>query len=214
MNKVVMSKQISICLLTLGLLGCSTVVTMNYFQLPQPAISTVSPAIHAPVLVVEPVMVASYLNTNALILQTSEVQLVKTQQQQWAEALDQQLSRILVRTLAAELPDYRVTERAVPGAQRLLVQVEQFHGTELGTVMLSGRFSLMPAQGIRSDVSAEAGTSAAPGIIQQQFQLQMPQAEDGYPALVAALGELWQRQGKDIAQLLKPDTAKIKSESE
>lgn len=192
-------------LMLLGLVaGCSSAVTINYFQLPQPAISTSSPAVDAPVLVVEPVMVANYLNTNALILQTSEVQLVKTQQQQWAEALDQQLNRILLRTLAAELPAYRVTERPVAGAQRLLVQVEQFHGTEQGTVLLSGRFSLMPAQG----TTLVGGQS---GIIQQQFQLQMPQADDGYPALVAALGELWQRQGKDIAQLLKPDTAKIKA---
>ncbi|WP_306522282.1 membrane integrity-associated transporter subunit PqiC [Rheinheimera sp.] len=207
MKKRQLCQQAAVAALGVLLLGCSTVVTMNYFQLPQPAISTTSPAIDAPVLVVEPVMVASYLNTNALILQTSEVQLVKTQQQQWAEALDQQLSRILLRTLAAELPGYRVTERVVPGAQRLLVQVEQFHGTEQGTVLLSGRFSLMPAQG----TTLVGGQS---GIMQQQFQLQMPQADDGYPALVAALGELWQRQGKDIAQLLKPDTAKIKAESE
>lgn len=206
MIKRQLCQQTTVAALGLLLLGCSSAVTINYFQLPQPAISNASLAIDAPVLVVEPVMVASYLNTNALILQTSAVQLVKTQQQQWAEALDQQLSRILLRTLAAELPDYRVTERAVPGAQRLLVQVEQFHGTEQGTVLLSGRFSLMPGQGAE-------GNSGQTGIIQQQFQLQMPQADDGYPALVAALSELWQRQGKDIAQLLKPDTAKIKSES-
>jgi len=197
-------KQVALLMLPGLLAGCSSAVTINYFQLPQPAISTSSPAVDAPVLVVEPVMVASYLNSNALILQTSEVQLVKTQQQQWAEALDQQLSRILQRTLAAELPAYRVTERPVAGAQRLLVQVEQFHGTLEGTVLLSGRFSLMPAQG----TTLVGGQS---GIIQQQFQLQIPQADDGYPALVAALGELWQRQGKDIAQLLKADTAKIKA---
>lgn len=207
MKKRQLCQQAAVAALGVLLLGCSTVVSINYFQLPQPEISVVSPAINAPVLVVEPVMVASYLNSNSLILQTSAVQLVKTQQQQWAEALDQQLSRILLRTLAAELPGYRVTERVVPGAQRLLVQVEQFHGTEQGIVLLSGRFSLMPAQG----TTLVGGQS---GIIQHQFQLQMPQADDGYPALVAALGELWQRQGKDIAQLLKPDTAKIKAESE
>ncbi len=201
MKKRQLCQQAAVAALTLLLLGCSSAVSINYFQLPQPAISTAVPAANAAVLVVEPVMVASYLNTNALILQTSDVQLVKTQQQQWAEALDQQLSRILLRTLAAELPGYRVTERPVAGAQRLLVQVEQFHGTEQGTVMLSGRFSLMPGT---------EGNAVHTGIIQQQFQLQMPQADDGYPALVAALGELWQRQGKDIAQLLKPDTAKIK----
>lgn len=207
MKKRQLCQQAAVAAFALLLLGCSTAVSINYFQLPQPEISIVSPAINAPVLVVEPVMVASYLNTNALILQTSAVQLVKTQQQQWAEALDQQLNRILLRTLAAELPAYRVTERPVAGAQRLLVQVEQFHGTEQGTVLLSGRFSLMPGQGAE-------GHSGQTGIVQQQFQLQMPQADDGYPALVAALSELWQRQGKDIAQLLKPDTAKIKSESE
>ena len=126
MKKRQLCQQAAVAALTLLLLGCSSAVSINYFQLPQPAISTAVPAANAAVLVVEPVMVASYLNTNALILQTSDVQLEKTQQQQWAEALDQQLSRILLRTLAAELPGYRVTERPVAGAQRLLVQVEQF----------------------------------------------------------------------------------------
>lgn len=204
MRKFQFARQATVVALLGMLVGCSSAVTINYFQLPQPAISASSPAPDAAVLVVEPVMVANYLNSNSLIVQSSEVQLVKTSQQQWAEALDQQLNRMLIRTLAAELPGYRVTEQPLPGAQRLLVQVEQFHGTLAGTVMLSGRFSLLPAQGA-------AGLQQ--GIIQQQFQLQMPQAEDGYPALVAALGELWQRQGKDIAQLLKPDVAKIKTEA-
>ena len=71
MKKRQLCQQAAVVALTLLLLGCSSAVSINYFQLPQPAISTAVPAANAAVLVVEPVMVASYLNTNALILQTS-----------------------------------------------------------------------------------------------------------------------------------------------
>jgi hypothetical protein len=176
--------------------GCSSVQELNFYQLPQQATVVAAVAIDAPVIVVEPVMVANYLNTNALILQTSSVQLVKTTQHQWAEALDQQLTRLLQQQLTAALPGYRVTDRAPQGPQqRLLVQVEQFHGTEQGMVLLSGKYSVVNGE----------------HTIQQRFALELAQPEAGYPSLVATLGEGWQQVVTDISQLFKPDVLKVKT---
>lgn len=160
------------------LAACSSSVELRYYQLPQTAVVTAPPAASAPVLYIEPVMVASFLNTNALILQTSAVELHKTTQHQWAEALDQQLQRALVNGLQQALPAYRVTSQQ-PGsdAMRLLVQVEQFHGQQQGIALVSGRFHLLQGDKVQS----------------QSFQLQLPQPDEGYPALVDTLGQGWQQ---------------------
>lgn len=194
-----MKQTLAIILMALGLSvssGCSSVQELNFYQLPQQANTAASASMDAMVIVVEPVMVANYLNTNALILQTSDVQLVKTNQHQWAEALDQQLTRLLQQQLTAALPGHRVTDRAPQGPQqRLLVQVEQFHGTEQGMVKISGKYSLVNGE----------------HTIQQRFALELAQPEDGYPSMVATLGLGWQQVVTDISQLFKPEVLKIKA---
>lgn len=160
------------------LAACSSSVELRYYQLPQPAVVSVQPNAAAPVLYAEPVMVASYLNSNALILQTSAVELHKTTQHQWADPLDQQLQRLLVNGLQQALPAYRVTGQQPSGdTVRLLVQVEQFHGQQQGIVLVSGRFHLLKGDKVHS----------------QSFQLQLPQSDEGYPALVDTLGQGWQQ---------------------
>jgi uncharacterized lipoprotein YmbA len=160
------------------LTACSSSVELRYYQLPQSAALVAQAEAGAPVLYAEPVMVASYLNSNALILQTSAVELHKTNQHQWAEPLDQQLQRLLVNGLQQALPAYRVTSQQPDGdAVRLLVQVEQFHGQQHGIALVSGRFHLLKGDKVQS----------------QSFQLQLPQPDEGYPALVDTLGQGWQQ---------------------
>ena len=160
------------------LTACSSSVELRYYQLPQTVIATAQPNAAAPVLYVEPVMVAAYLNSNSLILQTSAVELHKTTQHQWADPLDQQLQRLLVNGLQQALPAYRVTAQQPAGdVVRLLVQVEQFHGQQQGIALVSGRFHLLQGDKVHS----------------QSFQLQLPQPDEGYPALVDTLGQGWQQ---------------------
>ncbi len=188
--KLFASKAAALLGMSLLLSACSSPVEMFYYQLPQLSQNQQQLAVNAPVLVVEPVMVANYLNTNALILQTSEVELHKTVQHQWAEALDQQLTRLLLQQLALALPGYRVTDRAPQGPHsRVLVQVEQFHGSSQGLAMVAGRLSV----------------STPAGMLQQQFSWQLPQPEAGYPALVNTLAGGWQKVSQDISQLLRAD---------
>ena len=195
-----MKRTVARLMIAVGLVaisGCSSVQELNFYQLPQQANTAASASMDAAVIVVEPVMVANYLNTNALILQTSDVQLVKTSQHQWAEALDQQLTRLLQQQLTAALPGHRVTDRAPQGPQqRLLVQVEQFHGTEQGRVLISGKYSLINGE----------------HTIQQRFALELAQPEDGYPSMVATLGAGWQQVVTEISLLFKPDVLKVKTD--
>lgn len=200
-NTVVLKKLMFNALIVLGLSACSSAVELKYYQLPVPAVSvenTVSSDVA--VLIVEPVMVANYLNTNALILQTSQVELHRTQQHQWLEALDQQLNRILVNELQAKLAKTSVTTaefavKSTPSqAQRLLVQIAEFHGTEQGIVILSGRYSWL-------------GGSTT-GVQLRQFRIELPQPEDGYPAMVQTMGAAVSKLSEQIAEQLQTQVLK------
>jgi uncharacterized lipoprotein YmbA len=200
-NTVVLKKLMFNALIVLGLSACSSAVELKYYQLPVPALSvenTVSS--DAAVLIVEPVMVANYLNTNALILQTSQVELHRTQQHQWLEALDQQLNRILVNELQAKLAKTSVTTaefavKSTPSqAQRLLVQIAEFHGTEQGIVILSGRYSWLGG--------------SAKGVQLRQFRIELPQPEDGYPAMVQTMGAAVSKLSEQIAEQLQTQVLK------
>lgn len=183
-------------LIVLGLSACSSVAELKYYQLPVPASSSENTASKdAAVLIVEPVMVANYLNTNALILQTSQVELHRTQQHQWLEALDQQLNRILVSELQAKLGNMSVTtaefavKSATPSAKRLLVQIAEFHGTEQGMVIFSGRYSWL-------------GSSDG-GVELRQFRIELPQPEAGYPSMVKTMGAAVSQLSEQIAEQLQ-----------
>ena len=68
-----MKRTVARLMIAVGLVaisGCSSVQELNFYQLPQQANTAASASMDAAVIVVEPVMVANYLNTNALILQT------------------------------------------------------------------------------------------------------------------------------------------------
>ena len=122
-------------------------------------------------LFVEPVQVASYLNGRGLVLQLSPVELVTARQHLWAEALDQHLQRQLRQNVPALAPAYFAQLHRGADSVRLAVQIDRFHGLAEGYAVLSGRFSLSNQTNV------------------QRFDLRVPLSDDGYPALVLALGE-------------------------
>lgn len=196
MNNALKSLKLNL-LVVLGLTACSSAVELTYYQLPVPATASV-PSNNSSVVIVEPVMVANYLNTNALILQRSTVELHRTQQHQWLEALDQQLNRILVSELQSKLADRTVTTAEFASkapsttSQRLLVQIAEFHGTEQGMVILSGRYSWLGNGGIEL----------------QQFRIELPQPDAGYPAMVQTMGQAMSTLTTQIAEQLQSQQPK------
>jgi uncharacterized lipoprotein YmbA len=177
-------RYLAFVLLGLGLAGCSSSPSpLQYYRLP--AVAAQAPADSTQVLVVEPVMVASYLNSNALVYQHNEVKLQLTRTHQWAEALDQQLSRTLQAHLSVALPQWRVTQQVSgPADSRLTVQVTQFHSTADGQVLISGQASLLSGAVVK----------------QSPFDLQLSVADDGYDAVIKTLGQGWAQVATQIAQ--------------
>lgn len=159
----------------LSLAACSSAPSsVQYYTL-----SHVEPSFNASAttrLVIEPVQVAAFLSSNALIFQKSAVELVPTQQHQWAEPLDQQLTRRLQAELSKLKPQYQVTHQAhSPQDLRLTVYVSQFHISQSGEVLLSARLQLL--DGVN--------------LTQQSLSVQVPLTQDGYGAAVEALGRGW-----------------------
>jgi len=180
------SRLSRLMVLTALMSGCSSSVqTIQYYQLPN------IPPHHATQaeqrLVVEPVQVAAFLNTNALVFQQSEVELVPTQQHQWAEPLAQQLTRNLQASLSQLLPGYQVSTVALsPQDLRLTVQVSQFQISADHQVLIGAQVYLLSAQGLK----------------QQSVQLTLPLSDDGYPAAVTTLGMGWTQLAEQISKFL------------
>ncbi|RVT46109.1 hypothetical protein EMM73_10415 [Rheinheimera sediminis] len=178
--------------LSLSLAGCgSSASQLQYYRLP--AVAVKAPQVDSSkVLVIEPVMVASYLNSNALVYQNNAVNLQLTRTHQWAEALDQQLSRNLQAHLSAALTDWRVTQQvSSSGDSRLTVQVTQFHTTADGQVLISGQAHVLSGAVVR----------------QLPFELQLPIADDGYDEVVKTLGEGWSQVASQIAVMITESPA-------
>ncbi|MBY0419673.1 MAG: ABC-type transport auxiliary lipoprotein family protein [Pararheinheimera sp.] len=181
-------RYLAFVFLSLALAGCSSSpAELQYYRLP--AVAAKAPVVDSSkVLVIEPVMVASYLNSNALVYQNNEVNLQLTRTHQWAEALDQQLTRNLQAHLSASLSDWRVTQQvSSPSDSRLTVQVTQFHTTADGVVLISGQAHLLTGAVVK----------------QMPFELQLAIADDGYDEVVKKLGEGWAQVAAQIAKSLE-----------
>ncbi|WP_337842628.1 ABC-type transport auxiliary lipoprotein family protein [Rheinheimera sp.] len=163
----------------------SSAPTIQYYLLPE-----VQPAFTAEAqkrLVLEPVQVASFLNTNALIYQQSEVELNPTRLHQWAEPLDQQLTRSLVAQLSKLRPDYQIASEASSASDlRLTVQVSQFQISSTGQVLISARMHLLNGAELK----------------QQSFSLSLPLPDDGYAVAVQTLGQGWHQLAQQISENL------------
>ncbi|MDP5143917.1 PqiC family protein [Rheinheimera baltica] len=164
--------------------GCSSQQAITYYQLPVMPALVASQSTATQQLYIEPVQVASYLNGRGLVLQVSDVELVVARQHLWAEALGQQLQRQLRDRLQPVLPEFVTVLQAQPTTMRLAVQIDQFHGQADGYAIISGRFTL----------STHPGSEA--------FSLRVPLEDDGYPALVVALGQGLQLLSQQISQQL------------
>jgi len=185
-------RYLAFVFLSLAVAGCgSSPSELQYYRLP--AVAVKAPQVDsAKVLVIEPVMVASYLNSNALVYQNNAVNLQLTRTHQWAEALDQQLTRNLQAHLSGVLTDWRVTQQVSSASDsRLTVQVTQFHTTADGQVLISGQAHLLTGAAVK----------------QLPFELQLPIADDGYDEVVKTLGEGWSQVAVQIAAMITENPA-------
>ena len=95
------------------------------------------------------------------------------------------MQRQLRLHLAVSAADYRLQLQPVADSVRLQLIFDSFHGTADGYAVLSGHFSL----------SHQAQPHA--------FNLRVALADDGYPALVSALGQGVAELSEQIVQQLQ-----------
>ncbi|MDR9440978.1 MAG: ABC-type transport auxiliary lipoprotein family protein [Halomonas sp.] len=144
-------------------------------------------------LVVTQPRLARFLDVDGLILQLDDITLNEANHHLWAAPIDLQLERGLRTRLAARLPHTRVmhddadSRRRAPAVLRL--EVDRFHGRFDGRAVVGGQWQL-------SDEGGEL-LAMAP------FNVEVELAQDGYPALVRALGRGWDQVADEIAAEIK-----------
>lgn len=172
-------------LMIMLLLGaCATPAPVSYYQLTMP-VSETSTSDNTPkrhLLQLQPIKVANYLNGAGLVMQRSEVELVVASRHLWADALDQQLYRLLAEQIRARLPGMELAMASDAATVRIQLTIDRFHAQADGVAIISGYYSL------------ESGKDRTT----QAFSYQQPLAADGYPALVSALSQGWQQLVSDL----------------
>ena len=128
-------------------------------------------------LVLNRIQLADYLDSDRIVVQTDDITMQPARDHLWVDNLSQELRRGLRTRLATRLQDTVVVD-PLPGsaavATNLHVTIDQFHGNLQGYAVISGQWRLVSAS------QAE--------LHNQTFKFTTPLNENGYPALVRALG--------------------------
>lgn len=177
-------------LLLVWLSGCagSSSSALRYTLPASPAPEQTSGADHT--LVLNSLELASFLNSEGIVLQRSDILMHQANSHLWAEDIERQLARGLRDRLANRLPDTRVLDRGGNAdALGLRVEVDQFQGRYDGMAVTSGRWQLRDANGELLALEPFTATVAL--------------ESDGYPALVRALGRSWDQVADAMAERIE-----------
>lgn len=177
-------------LLLLWLAGCagSPTSALRYTLPSPPAPQGTGSASHT--LVLDSLELASFLDSEGIVLQRSDILLQQASSNLWAEDLERQLARGLRQRLANRLPDTRVLGTAANAdALSLRVEVDQFQGRYDGMAVAGGRWQLYGADGEL--------------LALEPFQATVALESDGYPALVRALGRSWDQVANAMAERIE-----------
>lgn len=173
----------------LGLSGCAGSATApTTYMLP----STVpTQQYHKPLAVmVSPVRIAGHLDSEGIVMQLNDIEVYQARQHLWAEGISQQLQQLLQQRLALTLPQAQIVSKGQPlqatlPVRDIRVQVTRFQGQQGGDALLEGQWQLLDDNGQL--------------LKQQRFSRVTPLENDGYPALVRALGQGWEQLADAIA---------------
>ncbi|QJQ96579.1 MULTISPECIES: membrane integrity-associated transporter subunit PqiC [Halomonadaceae] len=177
--------------LTLALLvGCAgTPSPSNRYTLPSESVEA-TPLVSGATrhtLLLRPVRVAHYLNSDGIILQLDDITLNQAREHLWAEDISRQLERGLRQRLSSRLPDTRVLGDGTPDAEALVLRVDvvRFQGHHDGFAVASGEWQLRNQRGEL--------------LALEPFEAVTELDADGYPALVRALGRSWSQVADGMA---------------
>jgi len=180
-------------LLGLSLSGCfksNPPVKTERYSLPE--VTTPQPAAsQMRTLALGRLQLADYLDTDRIIIQTDDITMQPARDHLWVDNLSQELRRGLRARLASRLGNTLVVDPqpGLPATNTLHLTIEQFHGQMRGYAVISGQWQLISANQV-------PGPSRA-------FKFSTPLAENGYPALVRALGQDLDLLSEQIASQLQ-----------
>ncbi|MDX1301507.1 membrane integrity-associated transporter subunit PqiC [Photobacterium sp.] len=164
----------------LALTACSSQpdVVSNTYLLPASGQAAIIQAdTQQPMLVVRPVEMAEHLAGTGLVYQLSETEIVRAQQNLWAESISEQLTRRINDDLRQKQTTYWPIELtpalATAGLPRLQVKINQFNGHFSGMAHISGEWLVVDGKGDLQGVFP--------------FKFQVPLEQEGYNAQVKAL---------------------------
>ncbi|WP_232513423.1 PqiC family protein [Zobellella denitrificans] len=136
------------------------------------------------------VRLAGHLDSEGIVMQLNDIEVYQARQHLWGEEIAGQLQRLLQERLGRALPQSQVVSRGQPlleGApvRDLRVQVSRFQGRFDGVALAEGQWQLLDGNGRL--------------LAQAAFSAEQPLADDGYPALVRALGAAWEQVADQLA---------------
>ncbi|MFT6311184.1 MAG: putative lipoprotein YmbA [Porticoccus sp.] len=193
-SRNIFSRYIAPLALTLALAGCaSTGVSNNYYLLnaSQSADEQQQSSIdNSKQLLVEPVVLADFLNQKFLVMQKGN-QLYVSETHQWAQPLAGSITQAIAEDLRADLSDWRVSKsRLNPGdrsAYSLLVAIDQFHPNDESLVSLKGSFQIRNGKEL---------------VLEDHFFISEALKQDGFSQSVSQLSDLLSQLAKKISTQL------------
>ncbi|WMC12114.1 ABC-type transport auxiliary lipoprotein family protein [Oceanimonas pelagia] len=144
-------------------------------------------------VLVAPVALAAFLEGDGIVMQLDDIEVHQARNHLWAEALPEQLRRLLLDRLSASLPQAQVIARGQPSAgnmpaREVRLQLDRFQGRFDGMALIQGHWQLLNGRGELLE--------------QRAFRLETPLTADGYPALVRALAGGWEQLADQLAASL------------
>ncbi|MGS2743374.1 PqiC family protein [Halomonas sp. LS-001] len=134
---------------------------------------------------------AHYLDVDGIVFQLDDIEMREAREHQWADTLASQLEKNLRGGLAQALPTIRFSRADGPSDEilSLHLDVDEFQGRYDGYAVASGQWQLRDRN--RKLVHLDS------------FHARTALSNDGYPALVRALGKSWSDVAQDIARTLE-----------
>ncbi|MBY7892429.1 ABC-type transport auxiliary lipoprotein family protein [Vibrio sp. LQ2] len=186
-------RYVVILLLVILFSGCSSTNehTVQFYLLPSTEnhySADVKQSSELPLLSVNEVELADYLNSKGIVYRQSSTQIIQAKQNLWADNIKQQITKRLIDDLRAQETSYWPIASApnTMASAHLLVSLNKFNGAYTGNAELAGEWKLFSSEGKQ--------TSA------QAFSIEVPLERDGYQALIFALSDALTRLSQEIAQ--------------
>lgn len=142
----------------------------TYYQLP---VQVSAPSAHAQNHYTVKVRMADFLNSSSMVYEVSDVEVILSKQNLWADNPEQAIGRNLaykLNQLQGKAGFYTRGSRP----NDVIVQLDQFQGSHHGQVKLSGQYTIQ-ASGFKP--------------VTQPFSIAIDQKGDGYSAMVQALDQ-------------------------